>query len=101
MADFANDAAALLDVVHWDDCVVMGISFGGMVAQEVIRHPERVRRLVLACTSAGGAGGASYPLHELAALSSEEQAAQRMQILDTPLGRHLAGGQPGHGGDDQ
>ena len=41
MADFANDAAALLDAVGWDDCVVMGISFGGMVAQELaIRHPR-------------------------------------------------------------
>jgi 3-oxoadipate enol-lactonase len=84
MSDFADDAAALLDALGWDDCLVLGISFGGMVAQEMaIRHPERVHRLVLACTSAGGAGGASYPLHELVNLSPEEASARRIELLDT------------------
>jgi 3-oxoadipate enol-lactonase len=66
MADYADDAAGLLKQVGWDSCLAMGVSFGGMVAQElVIRFPELVRRLVLACTSSGGAGGASIPFTEL------------------------------------
>src|ERR1039457_6007449 len=66
MADFADDALALVDHLGWQRFSLIGISFGGMVAQEVaIRAGDRVRRLVLACTSSGGAGGASAPLHEI------------------------------------
>jgi 3-oxoadipate enol-lactonase len=84
MVDYADDANALLEAVGWDRCLVMGISFGGMVAQEfALRYPHRVERLVLACTSTGGAGGASYPLHELSHLTSEEYADKIVCLSDT------------------
>jgi pimeloyl-ACP methyl ester carboxylesterase len=84
MADYAADARALLDHVGWDQCAVTGVSFGGMVAQEfAVTWPERVTRLALVCTSSGGHGQASYPLHEMAKLPPKEQAALAATLLDT------------------
>lgn len=84
MADYAADAVALVDHVGWGSCRVVGVSFGGMVAQELaVTWPERVERLALLCTSPGGPGGSSYPLHELAALDASERAARMVTLLDT------------------
>jgi 3-oxoadipate enol-lactonase len=84
MADYAADAEGLLEVLGWDRCLVMGISFGGMVAQEfALRYPRRGGKLVLACTSSGGTGGASYPLHELADLPIDEYVRRTLVLSDT------------------
>lgn len=56
-AELAGDAAGLLDALELDSVHVLGISMGGMVAQELaLAGPERVRTLALGCTYCGGEG---------------------------------------------
>ena len=51
----ADDAVGLLDELSIGNAHVMGISMGGMIAQELaLGHPERVLGLVLGCTACGG-----------------------------------------------
>lgn len=84
MADYADDAAALMDALGWQSAHVVGTSFGGMVAQHVaIRHPQRVGRLVLACTSSGGEGGSSQDLLALDDLGADERLRKSMSIMDS------------------
>ena len=83
MAQYANDALALADHLEWETFAVCGMSFGGMVAQELaVTAPQRVERLALLCTSAGGAGGSSYPLHELENLSADQRQEIYPRLLD-------------------
>jgi pimeloyl-ACP methyl ester carboxylesterase len=55
------DAVAVLDAAGTERAHVVGVSLGGMIAQEVaLAYPERVDRLVLGCTTPGGPR--SYPM---------------------------------------
>jgi 3-oxoadipate enol-lactonase len=83
MADYAADALALADHVGWATFALVGVSFGGMVAQEVaVTAPGRVHRLALLCSSPGGPDAASYPLETLEDLSPEERLATGMRVFD-------------------
>lgn len=54
-AELAGDTVGLLDALAIESAHVLGISMGGMVAQELaLSRPERIRSLVLGCTYCGG-----------------------------------------------
>ena len=60
VAEMAGDAVRVLDEAGVERAHVVGTSLGGMIAQELaLSHPERVDRLVLACTTPGGPQRAS------------------------------------------
>lgn len=62
-ATMAEDVVAVMDDAEVERAHVVGLSLGGMIAQELaIRHPERVDRLALVATSPGG--DAAYPMPE-------------------------------------
>lgn len=55
MQTFVEDILQILDELKIAKAHVLGASFGGFVAQEfALRFPERLHKLILACTTAGG-----------------------------------------------
>jgi poly(3-hydroxyalkanoate) depolymerase len=54
MREHADTALRLLDLLNVERCHVMGISWGGALAQQFTRqYPRRVEKLILAATSTG------------------------------------------------
>ena len=87
----ADDVAGLLAEVGIEKAHVLGISMGGMIAQElVLNHPQVVQGLALGCTTPGWSQGVQ-PSQEVLALlapvpgvSPEEQFRKAWPAIVTP-----------------
>jgi len=69
----ADDVAEILDARKIDAANVLGISFGGFVAQEfALRYPKRLNKLVLSSTSFGGPNHVAPSMEVLGSFASTE-----------------------------
>jgi pimeloyl-ACP methyl ester carboxylesterase len=70
---FAEDAAALLAALGIERAHILGASMGGMIAQQfALDYPQRVARLVLCCTMAGGPEAVPPNGETLAAIANSD-----------------------------
>jgi pimeloyl-ACP methyl ester carboxylesterase len=80
-AAMAEDAVQVLDEAVVDRAHVVGTSLGGMVAQELaLARPERVDRLVLACTTPGGPGAFPLPQRTVALIAEAPSLAPAVAL---------------------
>ena len=64
MAGMAEDTIGLMDALGLESAHVLGISMGGCIAQEMaLSFPQRVKGLILGCTTCGGAEALPIPEH--------------------------------------
>lgn len=79
---FADDVADVLDSLDIDQVLVHGTSMGGRVAQQLaVRHPDRVRAMVLSCSSPGGVNAVPQPEQVRRDLAGAGSFRARAEVL--------------------
>ena len=96
LADFAADTAGLLDELRIDRAHVLGVSLGGMIAQQLtIDHPGRVRTLCSIMSMTGDPSvGRSTP--EAAAALGRPPAASRAEAIERQMAASRVIGSPAY-----
>jgi pimeloyl-ACP methyl ester carboxylesterase len=92
LPDLADIVDALLGELEFEELDVLGYSFGGALAQQLVRqHPSRVRRLILAATIPGvGAIQNPFLLMRLTQLAMRVPSPARTLAVARAMGGKVA-----------
>jgi pimeloyl-ACP methyl ester carboxylesterase len=81
-ADMAADTVGLMDALELETAHVVGISMGGMIAQELaLAHPERIRTLTIGASYCGGPESTLMAPEDLQLLGEAYASGERERVF--------------------